>query len=68
MLEFNSFPIRTQRCFDVYLTLSKRYGRCIDVEATLCAYRVGKFTVSGLIKGFLCQVYLTMAIPFNTLC
>ena len=32
-------PVRTQRHFNVHTTSFKRYGRCMDVGTTLCAYR-----------------------------
>ena len=31
-------PTNTRRCFDVNSTSFERYGRQIDVEATLCVY------------------------------
>ena len=34
------YPIRTQRHFNVVTTSSQRYGCCLDVERTLCAYMV----------------------------
>ena len=34
------FSVGTQRHFNVETTSSQRYGRCIDVETTLCAYWV----------------------------
>ena len=41
--EGSPYPVRTQRHFNVYTTTSQRYGRCIDVETTLCAYRVWRW-------------------------
>ena len=32
------FPVRTRRRPNVYTTSSQRYGRCIDVETTVCTY------------------------------
>ena len=37
-----SYPVRTQRHFNVHTTSSRRYERCIDVEKTLyttCSWR-----------------------------
>ena len=31
-------PVRTQRCFDVHTTSFQRYGRCMNVKTTSCAY------------------------------
>ena len=38
MVEKSGVNIPTQRRFNVHMTSSQRYGRCIDVEATLCAF------------------------------
>ena len=34
-----TITVRPQRHLDVYTTSSQRYGRSIDVEKTLCAYK-----------------------------
>ena len=45
-----TFPVRKKRHFNVYTTLPKRYGRCIDVETTFCAYRLKKARVVYLLN------------------
>ena len=34
------FPVRTRRYFDIHATSFSRYGRCMDIETTSCAYGV----------------------------
>ena len=34
-----TFQVHTQRRFNVHAASSQRYGRCMNVEITLCAYR-----------------------------
>ena len=38
MIQKNFNPVRTRRCFDIYATSFQRYGCCMDIETTLCAY------------------------------
>ena len=37
-----TYPVRTQRRFNVHTMSCQRSGRCIDVETTLCACVQGK--------------------------
>ena len=62
---FVTFQVRKQRGFDAHTTSFQRYGRCINVKTTLCAYSkiflLGSAQYKTLAK-ISCWIYLKLAV------